>query len=139
MWFILVLIIIVFVIIAKKLTDKIKIANAEEQKRIENKKATEQARQIYWNSLKDIYTGISIYKLQRLIELLEAAKFYSERLDKYPAEAKEMTTLWADTVREIESILVNCRWKYGSTDAYTSSRPIYYDLDIKYIKSLINK
>ncbi len=122
-------------------------AKVEKKKQHEKQQAWKQkCRNIYYNWLPNIYDKQSVQTLNKAYELLDALSFYSKLCDDIRYKRKncdrsltEVEEDWYDTREKIKRLLNYPTWKYGPTNAYLSDSPVYYDLDMKYIRQFLLK
>lgn len=146
--FILLIAITVIVYITYTIVKAIKKNRAEKEKRLEKElkeqewqKTYQERRNIYYNSLPNIYNNLSTQTLRQAYKLLDNMIYYrpiSNNRTFAPLD-KESCMAWHEE-KEKFLALINPNGRYLWKDISNSMNdPLWYDLDWKYVKNLLHR
>lgn len=88
----------------------------------------EKEKEIYKESLAQIYDGLSVEELKRVHRLLVKSEKYFEKHDD---------DMWWDALTELKRLLNYPKWFYGQGEDDFSDIPNRGEMDIEYIEKLL--
>lgn len=88
----------------------------------------EKEKEIYKESLAQIYDGISVEELKRAHRLLVKSEKYFEKHDD---------DMWWDALTELKRLLNYPKWFYGQGEDDFADIPNRVEMDIEYIENLL--
>lgn len=142
--FIVLIAIAIICCIAYLIVKKIEQVKQKEKEKMEKQKRQreyEKRQNSYYNMLSNIYDDLPIQTLNQAYELLDEMLFYRPpaKLGYIRAIGKEQTANWWEAREKFLKLINPNRkylWKNGKEN---SSAPVWEELDMKYIKNLLNR
>ena len=118
----------------------------EELKRREQERDKQERRNMYYKSLPNIYNHLSTQMLRKSYQLLmntdkchKSLRDYEHRCKTIPGEHARLCEAWCEASDELVAFINPTRKKLWMVNDEYSDKPLWYDLDLQYIKNLLNR
>lgn len=115
------------------------------QKMLEDKKSKERIdkdRQVYYNNLPHIYDDLSTQTLKNaytLLDIIVRCRNPYENIGVFVPMSKETLNVWSESEEKFVNLInPNGEKKWKNING-SSEKPSWEDLDLKYVKNLLNR
>lgn len=142
--FVIFIVYLIFDAIKESINEKEKVKQ-KKQKMLEDKKSKESLdkdRQVYYNNLPYIYDNLSTQTLKNayaLLDIIVRCRNPYENIGVFVPMSKETLNVWYESEEKFVNLINPNGEKKWKNFNGSSEKPSWEDLDLKYVKNLLNR